>query len=73
MLFNNALMLVLDHILLLLPNGINQLVLNISVFLLPFFFFFLTVSLKGSRCWNRRNCFYSFLPVIQIIYSEANS
>lgn len=28
---------------------------------------------RGSRCWNRRNCFYSFLPVIQIIYSEINS
>jgi hypothetical protein len=32
-----------------------------------------SVSPKGSRCWNRRNCFHSFLPVIQIIYSEANS
>lgn len=28
---------------------------------------------RSSRCWNRRNCFYSFLPVIQIIYSEINS
>lgn len=28
---------------------------------------------RGSRCWNRRHCFYSVLPSIQIIYPEVNS
>uniref|UniRef100_A0A0G2JEW4 Pre-mRNA-splicing factor 38B n=1 Tax=Mus musculus TaxID=10090 RepID=A0A0G2JEW4_MOUSE len=28
---------------------------------------------RSSRCWNRRHCFYSILPSIQIIYPEVNS